>query len=93
MKVYKVAAPGRLAFAGGPARAVGGPSDNPLGQAWQGFIDSGVIVGQVALGVGLLGMALLIVLAQTSAGQAAGGLAGGAARRGLKAIPGVGVIA
>lgn len=71
-------------------------SSNPLDAvsgALQGFLANGVDAAQVGLGLALLAVALLMLVSQTSAGAAAGKGAAGAARRGLRLIPGVGAIA
>lgn len=71
-------------------------SSNPLDAisgAWAGFLSSGLNSAQVALGALLIAAATLILVSQTSAGASAGGLAKGGIRRGLRAIPGVGVLA
>lgn len=88
---------GSLSYAGSPwtVPAIGGPSSsgNPLSDAIASFQASALSSAQIALGALLVGTALLIVLSQTSAGSAAGAVGKGAARRGLRAIPGVGILA
>jgi hypothetical protein len=72
------------------------PSSNPLdavSSAWAGFLASGVASAQVALGAALVGVALLILVSQTSAGAAAGRGAAGGARRALRFVPVVGALA
>jgi hypothetical protein len=85
-------------YAGSPwtvPGSVGGPSSsgNPRSDAIASFQASALSSAQIALGALLVGTALLIVLSQTSAGSAAGAVGKGAARRGLRAIPGVGILA
>lgn len=83
------------AYHGSPWSAMGGPSSsgNPISDAIAGFLAGAVNSAQIALGVALVGTALLIVLSQTSAGRAAGGAAKGGARLGLRAVPVVGALA
>ncbi len=85
------------AYQGSPWSAMGGPSSNssgnPISDAIAGFLGSATSALQVGLGFLLVGTAVLIVLSQTSAGSAAGAVGKGAARRSLRAIPGVGILA
>lgn len=83
------------AYTGSPWPAVGGPSStsNPISDAINGALASTLSGLQIALGVLLVGTAILILVSQTSAGATAGAVGKGAARRGLRAIPGVGVLA
>lgn len=90
--------PGRVALGaranyGYGAGASSGDLGSQFSSAWSGFLGSAVNAGEVALGVGLLLLALGIVISQTSGGQAAGRVGAGAARRGLRAVPVVGALA
>lgn len=86
------------AYYGSPWTAMGGPSsssssNNPIQDAIANALGATQSGLQIALGVLLVGTALLIVISQTSAGATAGAVGKGAARRGLRAIPGVGILA
>ena len=77
-----------------PGAAVGGPSSgNPITDAINAFQAGALEAAMVGLGVLLIATAFLIIVSQTSAGAAAGSVGMGAARRGLRAIPGVGILA
>jgi len=82
-------------YQGSPWRPMGGSSSsgNPITDAITNALGSTLSGLQIALGVLLVGTALLILVSQTSAGAAAGTVGKGAARRGLRAIPGVGILA
>ncbi len=64
-----------------------------ISSAVAGFLASGVAAAQVALGAGLLGVGLLLLVSQTSAGAQLGRTAAAGARRGARLIPGVGALA
>jgi hypothetical protein len=75
---------------------VGGPLEDAAG-TWNRILADFTGMGQVLLGITVLGVGLLVVVSQTRAGAAVGGAAArGAAsgvRRGLRFIPGVGALA
>jgi hypothetical protein len=79
----------------GARAGLGGPADlgSMFSGAWNNLLTQGLNAGEVALGAVLILAALGIVLSQTSAGRTAGAAGGGAARRGLRFIPGVGALA
>lgn len=86
------------AYQGSPWTAMGGPapptsSSNPISAAVAGALGQASNGLQIALGVALVGAALLLVISQTSAGAAAGSAGKGAARLGLRAVPIVGALA
>jgi hypothetical protein len=76
-----------------PGMAIGGPSSNPITDAIASFQAGALNAAMVGLGVLLIATAVLILISQTSAGAAAGGVGKAGARRGLRAIPGVGILA
>jgi hypothetical protein len=68
-------------------------TSNPISSAISAVLADALGAAQVAGGITLLGLGLLLVLSQTSAGAAAGRGAVGGARRAARLIPGVGVLA
>jgi len=77
---------------------IGGPSDNssssnPITAAINAFQAGALEAAMVGLGALLIATAFLIVISQTPAGRAAGSAAKGGARLGLRAVPGVGILA
>lgn len=68
-------------------------SSNPVSSAFNAVLADLLAGAQVAVGITLLGLGVLLVVSQTSAAAAAGRGAAGGARRAARLIPGVGVLA